>query len=102
MDWKGNTSTGHKHQGYLLVIELQRANGIVEGAGLVLGILDKSEKLESKNVFKRLGFFEFGFGKGTEDTIAKMEDEFDGTALAGELELGSEKVGKPQYLITII
>lgn len=102
MDRKGNTSTGHKCQGYLLVVEVQRADGIVEGAGLVLGIVDEPEKLGSKNVFKRLGFFEFWFGKGTEDTIAKIEDEFDGTALAGKLEVGSEKGGKPQYLITVI
>lgn len=102
MDRKGNTSTGHKCQGYLLVLEVQRADGIVEGAGLVLRIVDESEKLGSKNVFKRLGFFEFRVGKAAEDIIAKIEDEFDGTALAEELEVGSEKGGKPQYFVTII
>jgi hypothetical protein len=98
MDRKGNTSSGRKSQGYLLVVEGQRADGISAGSGLVLGIVDDSKKLGSKSVFRRLGFFEFWSG----NTVAEIEDEFDGTALAGELEVGSEKGGKRQYLITII
>jgi hypothetical protein len=101
-DRKGDASTGHKCQGYLLVVEVQRSDGIFEGAALVLGMVDDSKTLGRKSVFRRIGLFEFWFAKGMEDTITKMEDEFDGTALAGELELGSENGGKPQYLITII
>lgn len=90
----------HKER-YLLLIEDQCSEDVYEGAGLVLRRLPKSGD-EKGVMFKRVGFFQFWFGKGVEDSMEAVQNEFDKSELASDLVLESRKDGKCQYLVKIV
>ncbi|KUJ10078.1 HET-domain-containing protein [Mollisia scopiformis] len=102
LDRRNRIVDASSQQLYLLLVEDQRKDESYEGAGLVLQHLETNENLGEENVFKRAGFFRFWFNKTMKNTIAELQENFDGTALAKQVLTESEKDEKSRHLIKII
>ncbi|SPN96497.1 uncharacterized protein DNG_00025 [Cephalotrichum gorgonifer] len=98
-DASGRTAN---QQWYLLVLEELRAEGVVEGASLILEHMPRLDHDGARNVFIRAGFSKFLFARGERDVVGALQDEFENTDSAKTIPVAREEDGKSIYLITIV
>ncbi|KAF8853668.1 hypothetical protein BDZ45DRAFT_67069 [Acephala macrosclerotiorum] len=102
MDRRGDASEDQNRHRYLLVVEEQRVDETISGGGLVLKSVEEVDGFGAASVFKRAGFFQYWFGKGTKDAIEELQGAFDKTTLAEQLPQAQKRSGKSQYVCKIV
>lgn len=102
LDRKQDPGKDGDAQLYLLLVEDDHKEESYQGAGLALQHIKDEHTLEEKNVFKRIGFFQFWKNKNMKDAIGELQDNFDNTRFAKDLPITSEYGGKPRYIVKLI